>query len=124
MLPHIHGSFQVVKEPEIRFNDSGKGWAKLRCRAADRTRDSNGTWTDSDPIFIDVIVFQGAENLIEVVNKGDSVVVSGRLRMREWEKDGVKQTTYSITADEIGPATRWKSTPKPDSPAQDDTPPF
>lgn len=107
MLPPITGEFGIVADPEIRFSEKGSAWAKLRCVAKDRVRDANGTWSDADPCFIDVIVNQGAENLIESVVKGDSIVVVGVLKQREYEVDGQKRTSYQIRADAIGVSVRW-----------------
>lgn len=107
MLPPITGEFGIVADPEIRFSEKGSAWAKLRCVAKDRVRDANGTWSDGDPCFIDVIVNQGAENLIESVVKGDSIVVVGALKQREYEVDGQKRTSYQIRADAIGVSVRW-----------------
>ena len=107
MLPPISGEFGIVADPEIKFSEKGSAWVKLRCVAKDRVRDANGTWSDGDPCFIDVIVNQGAENLIESVVKGDSIVVVGVLKQREYEVDGQKRTSYQIRADAIGVSVRW-----------------
>lgn len=125
MLPVVTGEYGIVGEPEIRFSSEGKSWAKLRGKAADRVRDSNGAWKDGDALFIDIVVLQGAENVVESVSKGDAVVVTGRLRMREWDKDGVKQTTYQIVADSVGVSTRWKPVGKGNAkPKQEEEAPF
>lgn len=109
MLPTITGEFSIVMEPEIRFNDRGNAWAKLRCLAKDRVRDSNGAWADGDPLFIDVIVGVGAQHLIESVSKGDLITVTGKLKQRNWESDGQKQSTCQIQADFIGVSTRFEA---------------
>lgn len=109
MLPHINGEFGVVGDPEIRFSEKGSAWVKIRGVAKDRVRDSNGTWSDGDPLFIDILINAGAENLFESIVKGNTIMVSGKLKMRTWEKDGQKQSTYQIQADSVGVATRWGS---------------
>lgn len=107
MLPPIAGEFGIVADPEIRFSDKGSAWVKMRCVAKDRVRDANGVWADGDPCFIDVIVNHGAENLYESVVKGDSVLVIGVLKQREYEVDGQKRTSYQIRADSVGVSVRW-----------------
>lgn len=107
MLPEIHGEFGIVKPPEIRFNDSGKAWAKLRCSFKDRKRDSNGNWTDGEPQYLDVIVNHQAENLIESVSVGDSVVISGHLVIRTYEVDGQTRLAPEIKAENVGVSVRW-----------------
>lgn len=113
MLPHIDGEFGVVAEPELRFSEKGSAWVKVRGIAKDRVRDASGTWGDGDPLFIDIVIGNGAENLYESIVKGDTIMVSGKLKMRTWEKDGQKQSTYQIQADSIGVATRWGSAKTP-----------
>lgn len=107
MLPTISGEFGVVKEPEIRFSDKGTAWAKIRCSAKDRKRDSTGNWTDGEPLYINIIVGHGAEHLVESVSPGDSILVTGKLKMREYEVEGQKRQEYQIAADNVGVSVRW-----------------
>ena len=113
MLPPICGEFGIVADPEIRFSDKGNAWLKVRCVAKDRVRDAMGQWADGDPVFIDVVVNQGAENLYESVVKGDTIIVVGRLKQREYEVDGQKRTTYQIAADSVGVSVRWGTAKTP-----------
>jgi single-strand DNA-binding protein len=113
MLPVITGEFGVVKDPEIKFSDKGNAWVKIRCSAKDRKRDSNGQWTDGDPLYINVIVGNGAENLVESVATGDTITVQGRLKMREYEVDGQKKQEYQISADVVGVSVRWNPAKTP-----------
>jgi single-strand DNA-binding protein len=50
--------------------------------------------------------------------KGDLVIIEGRVKQREWEKDGVKRTTAEVTADEVAKVVKagWKA------PAQEGSP--
>lgn len=109
-LPTVTGEFGIVGTPELRFSNDGKPWMKIRGVAKSRKRGANGAWTDGESTFIDIIVFDGlATNLTEQnLAQGDSITVTGRLAMREWEQDGQKRTTYQITADSIGMSVRWK----------------
>lgn len=107
-LPVITGEYGVVKEPEIRFSENGRAWAKIRGSFKDRVRDSMGNWTDGERMFIDIIVSQGAENLIESIRVGDSVIVTGRLQIRKWsDNDGNDRYNTEIKADSIGVSLRW-----------------
>ena len=113
MLPVVTGEFGVVKEPEIRFTDKGTAWAKIRCSAKDRKRDANGNWTDGDPLYIDVIVGNGSQNLVDSVMPGDSIIVTGRLKMREYEWEGQKRQEFQISADSVGVSLRWTTAKTP-----------
>jgi len=114
MLPYITGEFGVVADPELRFSDKGNSWLKVRGVAKDRIRDASGQWGDGDPLFIDIVTNTGAENLFESVVKGDTITVSGKLKQREYEKDGEKRVAYEIRADYVGVSVRWTTarTPK------------
>lgn len=115
MLPTIHGEFGVVADPELRFSGNGSAWLKVRGIAKDRVRDASGTWSDGDPLFIDIVCNQGAENLFESIVKGDTIIVSGKLKQREYEKDGEKRTVMEVRADSIGVSVRWGTARTPGS---------
>lgn len=118
MLPIISGEFGVVQEPELRFNDSGKAWLKIRGKAVTRTQDKNGNWVDGELCFIDIIVSNKlAENTVESISKGSTITVNGKLHYREWENnEGTKQKTYSIYADSIGVTPRFSPVKSADLP--------
>ena len=113
-LPIVTGEFGVVGKPDVRFTTEGKPWIKIRGLAKAKKRGANGAWTDGESMFIDILVFDEekvrmASHLVEqnLADK-DSIVVSGRLQMREYEKDGHKRISYQITADSVGLSLRWK----------------
>ena len=106
MLPHVSGEFGVVFEPELKFNDSGNAWIKIRGAASDRVYNpETKEWEQKgDTTFVDIL-FGGklAENLYESVTKGDQIIVSGELTQREWlADDGEKKVAYQIRARSIG----------------------
>lgn len=107
-LPIITGEFGIVGDPEIRYSDKGKAWAKVRGSFKERVRDSMGNWTDGERMFIDLIINVGAENLGESIAAGDTIVVTGRFMIRNWkDKDGNDRYTPEIRADNIGVSLRW-----------------
>lgn len=113
MLPRIDGEFGVVGEPKLRFSAKGNGVFSARIVAKDRVRDQNGVWADGEPCFLDLVLFgMGAENAAESILSGDTIVVSGKLQMREWTNDqGEKRTSYQIVADSIGMSMKWNPAP-------------
>ena len=49
-----------------------------------------------------------AENVAASVNKGDSVIVMGRMEQDEYtKKDGTKGKSTRLVADEVGASMRW-----------------
>lgn len=78
--------------------------ANFRMATTERRFDrSAGDWVDGDTTWITVVAWRGlATNLVSSVNKGDPVVVSGRLRVREWGEEGHRRTTVEIDARSVG----------------------
>lgn len=108
-LPTIQAEMGVFAV-ELRFSNQGKPWVKVRAVAKDRKRDQSGQWVDGDPLWIDVVAFGDlANNIAESVDKGDSIVVTGRLEQQEWTTDsGEKRSAMRILADTCGVNLRWK----------------
>ena len=109
MLPTISGEFGVVADPEPSFSQQGNAWLRLRVVAKDRVRDSNGAWTDGEPMFLNAVVFsKQAENLTESIVKGDTVILVGTLAPNKWtDKEGVEHNDVQIKVSEIGVSVRW-----------------
>ena len=108
MLPEITGEFGVVFEPELKFNDSGNAWIKIRGAASDRAYNAETKeWEQKgDTVYLDIIMGgKLAENLCESVTVGDQIIVTGLLVQREWvTDDGEKRVAYQIRARSIGEA--------------------
>lgn len=122
-LPTITMSGTVVFEPELRFTPTGKAVVKLRVASNERKRTEAGGWTDGDSCFLDVSAWErDAEAIAEQVQKGDKVVVTGKLRQREWEKDGEKRSAFEVQAYDVALVVRPPKADreKPQQPANDD----
>lgn len=97
---------RLVADPELRFSASGLPVASLRVVTSGRKFDKeSGKWTDVDTTFWSVSAFRGlAENVSESLHKGDEVIVTGKVKSREYEdKEGGKRTVFEVTADHVGP---------------------
>jgi single-strand DNA-binding protein len=69
---------------------------------------AKGAWVDDDPNWYSVSAFrQLAGNVLKSVAKGDRVIVTGRLRIRDWEASGRSGTSIDITADSVGHDLCW-----------------
>ncbi len=99
----IHGT--VGKEPELRFSQGGN--AVLNFTVAD----NYGKDDKKKTTWWDVIVFgKLAENVANTINKGTSVIITGRLEQEEYtKKDGTKGTARKLIADEVGASCRWNA---------------
>lgn len=97
----------LTRDPELRFTNSGMAVATCGM-AVNHRRQKQGEW-EEEVSFFDVTAFGDlGENVAESLNKGNRIIVSGRLQQRSWEtQDGDKRSKVEIVADEIGPSLRW-----------------
>jgi single-strand DNA-binding protein len=100
-------SGNLTREPELRNLPSGQAVCSLRIAHNERYKDASGEWADRAAYF-DVTVWSGlGEWMGRNLSKGQKVVVSGRLRWREWETpEGTKRQAVDITADSVIPIVR------------------
>jgi single-strand DNA-binding protein len=99
----------LVADPELRFTASGQPVATFRVASTPRVRDNaTNEWKDGDSLFLTCNVWrQAAENVAESLQRGMRVIVTGRLKQRNYEtKEGEKRTVYEIEVDDVGPSLR------------------
>ena len=88
-------------DPELTTSSNGSAICKIRV-VTNRRRMVDGDWQDTDTSWWQVTCFgKTAENAAATLVKGDLVIIEGRVKQREWEKDGVKRVTAEVTADEV-----------------------
>jgi len=98
-------------DPELSTSSNGSAICKIRV-VTNRRRLVDGDWQDTDTSWWQVTCFgKVAEAAAEQLHKGDLVIIEGRIKQREWEKDGVKRTTAEVTADEVAKVVKagWKA---------------
>lgn len=89
----------IGKPPELRYTQSGQ--PVLNFSIADNRKDKDGK--DLDPVWWDVTVWAPmAEVYANVLEKGTYCTVTGRVSLRQWEKDGKAGAALQITADAVG----------------------
>jgi single-strand DNA-binding protein len=119
-LNHVILVGNLVKDPEPKFLPSGANVCNLRI-ATNRTY-KDGTGAKKEEVtYVSIEVWgKGAEACGTYLKKGSSVLVEGRLKMREWEKDGQKHSTLEVTAERVQfldkKADRAEQAPEPDIP--------
>jgi single-strand DNA-binding protein len=99
----------LVADPELRFTQAGQPVATFRVASTPRMRDAaSGEWRDGDSLFLTCNVWrQAAENVAESLQRGMRVIVTGRLKQRNYEtKEGEKRTVYEVEVDDVGPSLR------------------
>jgi single-strand DNA-binding protein len=99
----------LVADPELRFTASGQPVATFRIASTPRVMDrQTNEWKDGDSLFLTCNVWrQAAENVAESLQRGMRVIVTGRLKQRNYEtKEGEKRTVYEVEVDDVGPSLR------------------
>lgn len=111
MLPTITGTGRLVSDIELRYTSSGKPVASARIAFSDRKKQDDGSWADGDKVFLDASVWgEEAERLAEGLPRGTEVLVSGKLRQREYEaKDGTKKFVFEVLFATIAPTLKYAS---------------
>jgi single-strand DNA-binding protein len=94
----------VVSEPQMRATSSGKVFLSFRIASTERRfLREPGAWRDGETFFLGVTAWRAlAENAANSLGKGDPVIVRGRLRAVEWEREGLRRTAFEVEAYEIG----------------------
>jgi len=88
-------------DPEMTTGSNGSALTRMRVVTNGR-RMVDGDWQDTDTSWWQVTAFgRQAEAAAEKLRKGDLVIVMGKIKQREWEKDGVKRVTAEVTADKV-----------------------
>lgn len=95
----------IVDTPRHVVTTSGAHVANIRLASTSRKFDRElGKWRDGNTLFISVSCWRSlADNVAASVDKGDPLVVTGRLRMRSYTgKEGQKRVTPEIEAHAVG----------------------
>jgi single-strand DNA-binding protein len=102
-LPTITATGNLVFEPDFQVTQSGVSRCKMRIACNERRKNQDGTWTDGETSYFDIVLWRGlAEAAADTFKKGQPILVVGKLKVVKYEdKNGVERTTVEITADEI-----------------------
>ncbi|HSG06002.1 MAG TPA: single-stranded DNA-binding protein, partial [Nitrospiria bacterium] len=91
----------LTKDPEIRYTPGGTAVANLRLAVNHKYK--QGEDLREEVCYIDVVVFgKQAETCGQFLNKGQSVIVDGRLQERRWEtEDGQKRSKHEVVGQSV-----------------------
>ncbi len=92
----------VGVDPEVRTLEGGAKVARVRLATTERLFDRQSNTTKEHTEWHTITLWRGLADVVDrFVKKGSQIYVEGRLRTREWEKDGVKRYTTEILADSM-----------------------
>ena len=99
----------VATTPRHITTSDGLAITSFRLASSQRRYDRTlMRWIDSDTNWYTISCFRSlATNVAASVNKGDRVMVTGRLRIRDWENTDRSGTTVEIEAENIGHDMFW-----------------
>lgn len=92
----------VGQDPEVRTLETGVKVARIRLATTERIFNRQTNETTEHTEWHTVTLWRGlAEVVDKYVRKGAQIYVEGRLRSRDWEKDGVKHYAVEVVADDM-----------------------
>src|SRR4051812_11485019 len=110
----------LVADPVQRVTASGLKVTKFRMAASGRRFDkASDGWVDTDTVYMSVNCWkQLGLNVLRTLHKGDTVIVVGRLRFREYDAPdgGGRRQVYEIEAGTGRPALADHFPPRPPPP--------
>jgi single-strand DNA-binding protein len=125
----------LTRDPEVRYTPSGTAVASFAI--AVNRKYKQGEETKDEVSYIDIVVFgKTAENCGQYLNKGDAILVEGRLQQRRWDdKDsGQKRSKVEVVAQlvnfmpkrsgQVGQSAKQEQEPMPEPPVDEGEIPF
>ena len=100
----------LTEDPELRFTAEGAAVASFRIAQSKRIKDpQTNEWKDGEASYFRINVWRTlAENVADQLGKGDRVVLTGTLRLHQWENaEGEKRSTIEVDANEVGSSLKF-----------------
>ena len=98
-MNHFVGIGRLVRDPEVRYTQSGKACAKFTL-AIDRRKSSDG---NQQADFIQCVAWEKtAEVISQYCTKGKKIAVEGRIQTRSYDaKDGAKRYVTEVVVNNM-----------------------
>lgn len=100
----------VGTEPQLSITPQGTTILKFRAATHERKRDpETGEWSDAGTNWFSVSCFRAlGENAMESLQRGDRVIIFGKLQIRQFERtDGTQGTSADVEAYAVGHDLRF-----------------
>ena len=100
------------KDPEVRHLESGVPVASFSIATSESYNDKNTGEKKTVTEWHNIVLWRGLAEVAEkYLHKGDQVYIEGKLRTRQWEKDGVTRYTTEVVGENM---TMLGGRPKPE----------
>jgi len=91
----------LTRDIEIKYLQSGMAVAEIGVAVNDRRKDQSGQWIE-ETTFVDVTLWgRTAEVAGEYLGKGSPILIEGRLKLDQWEKDGQKRSKMRVVCEKM-----------------------
>lgn len=102
----------IAGDPEHRQTPAGIAVTTFRVASSQRRFDrATGQWVEAHTNWYSVSAFRGlAQHAFRSLRKGDRVVLTGKLKVRNWDNGTSRGTAVEIDADAIGHDLLWGTT--------------
>lgn len=99
----------VATDPEHKHTNGGVSITTFRVASGQRRYDrQSGGWVDAETNWYTVSMFRSlADHAFNSLRKGDRVLLTGRLRVQNWDTGAKRGTTVEIEAEAIGHDLLW-----------------
>jgi len=88
------------RDPEVRHLESGVPVASFSVATSETYNDKNTGERKTITEWHNVVLWRGLAEIAEkYLHKGDQVYIEGKLRTRQWEKDGVTRYSTEIVGE-------------------------
>jgi single-strand DNA-binding protein len=91
----------ITRDIEVKYLQSGMAVTEIGLAVNDRRKNQAGEWVE-ETTFVDVTLWgRTAEVAGEYLSKGSPVLIEGRLKLDQWEKDGQKHSKLRVTGERM-----------------------
>ena len=92
----------LVADPEIKYTPAGTPIGKIRLACTEKYKPKGSDQTKEETLFITCELWdKQASNAQEYLKKGSKVFIEGKLRIKEYENDGIKKWFTSVRVSQI-----------------------
>lgn len=92
----------VGQDPEVRTLETGVKVARLRLATTERMFNRQTNETTEHTEWHSITLWRGLADVADkFVRKGSQIYIEGRIRSREWERDGQRHFGFEIVADDM-----------------------
>lgn len=97
----------ATSDAQLRITSGGHSVAAFTVAVTPRVKQGD-SWTDGDTTFFRCTAWREmAESVANTVTKGMRLIVHGRFKTRQYEKDGQTRTSIELEVEEVGPSLRY-----------------